>query len=65
MATSDITLLQDLTGSYDDDLPALKTLVPAVVNRLTSPYLTTIFGTDLQFSLASFKDKPVSHGTGC
>ncbi|MEH1889230.1 MAG: VWA domain-containing protein [Nostoc sp.] len=60
MATNDIVFLQDLTGSYSDDLPRLKVLLPAVVNRLTSPYLTQIFGTDLEFGLASFKDKPVS-----
>ncbi|AVH70727.1 hemolysin-type calcium-binding repeat-containing protein [Nostoc sp. 'Lobaria pulmonaria (5183) cyanobiont'] len=59
MATNDIVFLQDLTGSYYDDLPRLKVLLPAVVNRLTSPYLTNIFGNDLQFGLASFKDKPV------
>ncbi|MEH2445681.1 MAG: hypothetical protein V7K18_07835 [Nostoc sp.] len=61
MPTNDIVFLQDLTGSYYDDLPRLKVLLPAVVNRLTSPYLTQIFGTDLEFGLASFKDKPVSY----
>ncbi|WP_375449124.1 hypothetical protein [uncultured Nostoc sp.] len=61
MPTNDIVFLQDLTGSYFDDLPRLKVLLPAVVNRVTSPYLTNIFGNDLQFGLASFKDKPVSY----
>ena len=60
MPTNDIVFLQDLTGSYADDLPKLQVLLPAVVNRVTSPYLTKIFGNDLQFGLASFKDKPVS-----
>ncbi|MEH2070778.1 MAG: hypothetical protein V7K47_21895 [Nostoc sp.] len=60
MPTNDIVFLQDLTGSFYDDLPRLKVLLSAVVNRVTSPYLTNIFGTDLQFGLASFKDKPVS-----
>ncbi|MCC5654446.1 hypothetical protein LC609_32620 [Nostoc sp. XA013] len=60
MPTNDIVFLQDLTGSYGDDLPKLQVLLPAVVNRVTSPYLTNIFGNDLQFGLASFKDKPVS-----
>jgi Ca2+-binding RTX toxin-like protein len=59
MSTSDIVFLQDLTGSYLEDLPRLKVLLPAVVNRVTNPNLTTIFGNDLQFGLASFKDKPV------
>jgi serralysin len=59
MATSDIVFLQDLTSSYTDDYPRLKVLLPAVVNRVTNPNLTTIFGTNLQFGLASFKDKPV------
>lgn len=57
---TDIHFVQDLTGSFTDDLPALKILLPAVVNRLTSPFLTTIFGRDIQFGLSSFKDKPVS-----
>ena len=60
MPTNDIVFLQDLTGSYYDDLPRLKVLLSGVVNRITSPYLTQIFGTDLEFGLASFKDKPVS-----
>lgn len=61
MPTNDIVFLQDLTGSYFDDFPRLKVLLSAVVNRLTSPYLAPIFGNNLQFGLASFKDKPVSY----
>jgi serralysin len=62
MATSDIVFLQDLTGSYAGKyLETLKVLLPAVVNRVTNPNLTTIFGTNLQFGLASFKDKPVAY----
>ena len=59
MAT-DVTLLQDLTGSYNNDLPELKTQIPIAVNRLTSPYLEPIFGPDIKFGISSFKDKPVS-----
>ena len=58
MAT-DVVLLQDLTGSYVDDLPKLKTQIPIAVNRLTSPYLEPIFGPDIKFGISSFKDKPV------
>jgi serralysin len=61
MPTSDIVFLQDLTGSYGDDLPIARVLLPAVVNRLNNPNLATIFGSNLQFGLASFKDKPVSY----
>ncbi|MEH2284393.1 MAG: hypothetical protein V7K90_24235 [Nostoc sp.] len=57
---SDIVFLQDLTGSFADDLPNQKVLLPAVVNRLTNPILATIFGADLKFGFASFKDKPIS-----
>lgn len=57
---SDIVFLQDLTGSFGDDLPNQKTLLPAVVNRITNPILENIFGSDLELGLASFKDKPVS-----
>ncbi len=60
MAVSDIAFVQDLSGSYADDLPNLQSLIPAVVNRLTNPVLETIFGADLKFGIASFKDKPIS-----
>lgn len=57
---SDIAFVQDLTGSFDDDLPNQKVLLPAVVNRLSNPILAPVFGDDLRFGLASFKDKPIS-----
>lgn len=60
MAVSDVVFLQDLTGSFTDDLPNQKVLLPAVVNRITNPILATVFGTDLKLGLASFKDKPIS-----
>ena len=60
----DVTLLQDLTGSYNNDLPKLKTQIPIAVNRLTSPYLEPIFGPDIKFGISSFKDKPVSRFGG-
>lgn len=60
MAVSDLVFGQDLTGSYDDDLPSLKLLLPAVVNRLSNPFLAPVFGDDLRFGLTSFKDKPIS-----
>lgn len=62
MARTDIVFVQDLTGSYgDSDLDTLKALLPAVVNRLTNPRLATIFGTDINFGVASFKDKPIGN----
>lgn len=57
---SDIVLLQDLSGSYSDDLPQLQSLIPTTVNRLTNPNLEVIFGRDLSFGISSFKDKPIS-----
>ncbi|MCC5600248.1 hypothetical protein [Nostoc favosum] len=57
---SDIVFVQDLTGSFGDDLPNQQVLLPAVVNRLSNPILETIFGADLKLGLASFKDKPIS-----
>lgn len=61
MATvSDVVFVQDLTGSFSDDLPNAKVLIPSVVNRLTNPFLAPVFGNDLKFGLASFKDKPLS-----
>ncbi|AVH73585.1 hypothetical protein [Nostoc sp. 'Lobaria pulmonaria (5183) cyanobiont'] len=56
---SDIVLLQDLTSSSDDNLVQLKAVLPATVNRLTNPTLASIFGDDLKFGIASFKDKPL------
>ncbi|WP_222427419.1 LamG domain-containing protein, partial [Hyella patelloides] len=59
---SDIVLLQDLTGSYADDLDTLRNrnLLPATVNRLTNPNLEVIFDSDLSFGIFSFNDKPIS-----
>ncbi|MDZ7966034.1 MAG: hypothetical protein RM368_13815 [Nostoc sp. DedSLP03] len=57
---SDIILLQDLTSSSDENLVQLKTILPATVNRLTNPKLANIFGDDLKFGIASFKDKPLA-----
>ena len=59
MAT-DVVFLQDLTGSFRNDLPQLKTQIPIAVNRLTSPYLEPVFGPNIKFGISSFKDKPVS-----
>ncbi|MBN3888841.1 MAG: hypothetical protein HWQ43_06580 [Nostoc sp. JL31] len=56
---SDLVLLQDLTSSSDENLIQLKTVLPATVNRLTNPTLEKIFGNDLKFGIASFKDKPI------
>ncbi|WP_298914140.1 hypothetical protein [uncultured Nostoc sp.] len=56
---SDIVLLQDLTASDDHELVELKAELPATVNRLTNPLLGSIFGRDLKFGIASFKDKPI------
>lgn len=56
---SDIVLLQDLTASDDHELVELKAELPATVNQLTNPLLGSIFGRDLKFGIASFKDKPI------
>ncbi|MGV0105590.1 Integrin beta subunit VWA domain-containing protein [Nostoc sp. DSM 114160] len=56
---SDIVLLQDLTSSSNENLVQLKTALPVTVNRLTNPKLANIFGDDLKFGIASFKDKPL------
>ena len=56
---SDIVLLQDLTASDDHELVELKAELPATVNRLTNPLLASIFGRELKFGIASFKDKPI------
>ncbi|MCC5606717.1 hypothetical protein LC612_07940 [Nostoc sp. CHAB 5834] len=56
---SDIVLLKDLTSSSDDDLGKLKAVLPGTVNRLTNPMLARIYGNDLKFGIASFKDKPI------
>ncbi|NEP80186.1 MAG: hypothetical protein F6K39_19675 [Okeania sp. SIO3B3] len=58
--STDVVLLQDLTGSYRDDLSNMKKQIPIAVNRLTNPYLEEIFGPDIEFGISTFKDKPVS-----
>lgn len=50
----DVMLTQDLTGSYKDDLPVLRQLVPDLVSELRELQPDTTFG------LASFKDKPIA-----
>ncbi|MBN3939459.1 hypothetical protein [Nostoc sp. NMS9] len=57
---SDIVLLQDLTSSSNENVVQLKAVLPATVNRLTNPTLASIFGDDLKFGIASFKDKPLA-----
>ncbi|MEH2204961.1 MAG: hypothetical protein V7K53_12920 [Nostoc sp.] len=56
---SDIVLLQDLTSSSNEELVQLKAVLPVTVNRLSNPKLAKIFGDDLKFGIASFKDKPI------
>ncbi|MCC5666775.1 hypothetical protein LC653_23505 [Nostoc sp. CHAB 5784] len=56
---SDIFLLQDLTGSFIDDLPNLKDIFPSLVDNLKNPNFQIIYGADPFFGVASFKDKPV------
>ncbi|WP_375511768.1 hypothetical protein [uncultured Nostoc sp.] len=56
---SDIFLLQDLTGSFVDDLPNLKDIFPSLVDNLKNPNFQIVYGADPFFGVASFKDKPV------
>ena len=49
----DVLLLQDLSGSFEDDLPVVQELVPDLVSGLQS------FQPDTQFGVASFIDQPV------
>ncbi|HAG85043.1 MAG TPA: hypothetical protein DCL61_28810 [Cyanobacteria bacterium UBA12227] len=49
----DLVLLEDLSGSFFNDLPVLKSLVPNLVSSLTSMVPDTLFG------VSSFVDKPV------
>lgn len=48
----DVMMLQDLTGSFWDDLPLVQELFPTLYEGLTS-------AADVQFGLGTFKDKPV------
>jgi len=50
----DIVFLADLSGSYSDDLPVLRDLVPTIVSSVRD------IQPDSQFGLASFIDKPQS-----
>ncbi|MDD5754841.1 MAG: Calx-beta domain-containing protein, partial [Methylococcales bacterium] len=49
----DVFFLQDLTGSFSDDLPNVKEVVPQVVKTLDD------FQKDTQIGLGSFMDKPI------
>ncbi|MBD2534370.1 hypothetical protein H6G97_34605 [Nostoc flagelliforme FACHB-838] len=57
---SDIVLLQDLSGSFGDDLPRLREIIGPLVDNLRNPILERIFGADPFFGVSSFVDKPVS-----
>jgi Ca2+-binding RTX toxin-like protein len=57
---SDIFLLQDLTGSFTEDLPRLKSIFPSLLDNLRDPVLEVIYGANPFFGIASFRDKPVS-----
>jgi Ca2+-binding RTX toxin-like protein len=56
---TDIVLLQDLSGSFGDDLPRLQTIIPPLVDNLKNPSFELIFGNNPNFGIASFVDKPV------
>jgi serralysin len=56
---SDIVLLQDLSGSFGDDLPRLREIIGPLVDNLRNPILERIFGADPFFGVSSFVDKPV------
>lgn len=53
-AKLDLFLLQDLSGSFFDDLPVLQGLVPSLVSGVTGTVA------DTQFGVGSFVDKPIS-----
>jgi Ca2+-binding RTX toxin-like protein len=50
----DVVLLQDLSGSFNDDLPIIEEIIPEVFGSVqeTSP--------NSQFGIASFVDKPIN-----
>ena len=50
----DVFLLQDLSGSFDDDLPTVRRLVPNLVSALQKRQPDSTFG------VASFTDKPIA-----
>ena len=57
---SDIVLLQDLTGSFSEDLPRLTSIFPSLLDNLKDPVLEVIYGANPFFGIASFRDKPFS-----
>jgi Ca2+-binding RTX toxin-like protein len=50
----DVMMLQDLSGSFSDDIATVKTLVPTLVDAIQAVQSNSLFG------LASFVDKPIS-----
>jgi Ca2+-binding RTX toxin-like protein len=50
----DLVLLQDLSGSFNDDVPTIQALVPDLVAAVRA------IQTDSRFGLASFVDKPIN-----
>ncbi len=54
----DFVLLQDLSGSFGNDVSTLRTLVPDLVSSVLLVQPNTTFG------VASFVDKPISHFGG-
>lgn len=53
-STFDVMLLQDLSGSFYDDLENLRVLLPEVMETLNADY-------DAEFGVASFVDKPYNN----
>jgi hypothetical protein len=54
-APLDLFLLQDMSGSFDDDITIMKQLTPALINAiLTGGYVNPRFG------MGTFIDKPIS-----
>jgi Ca2+-binding RTX toxin-like protein len=49
----DVFLLQDLSGSFEEDLPIVRNLVPNLTRELQS------ITTNTQFGISSFIDKPI------
>lgn len=50
----DVVLLQDLSGSFSDDIVTVRSLAPNLVNTLAS------YQPDSRFGVSSFVDKPIS-----
>ncbi len=49
----DVQFLQDLTGSFADDIANVRTLIPGIVSALQAVQPDTLFG------VSSFRDKPL------